>query len=609
MESKILPGFIKFAALFVLITGCAKISSPTGGPRDKLPPVVIKSVPVNKSVNYRNQSIVITFDEYVVLDNINDKFMVSPPMKKKPRVFIRGKNVNVEFDDKLKDSTTYTFYFQDAIRDLNEGNILENYQFVFSTGAVIDSLSVTGNVYNAFNLEAPESTLALLYRELADSAVVKHLPDYITKVNPDGYFRIDNVRAGTYKLYALKDADNSKNYNLNSEEFAFMNDSVVISTGKNYIPVVKDTSTIKKIVAKALKTAPLKGKVKVPEPVTLTGEYPLILFAAQKKAHYLTSSNRSQKYQMIYTLSLPPDSMKFDFLIPGSGEDKYLLERSRNNDTLKVWLTDSLLYSQPQISTIVTFPFTDTLGILGYKKDTIMMRFLAPRAPRVARVKKPAFTFDSNIKSGSLKPGQPIYFTSQTPFRQPDTSRIRIYEVSDSSRKKITYSFFKDSTNLCRYFMKANIINGKKYLFIADWASFGNIYKENSDSIGLRFSEKDPQSYSKLEMVIHNYEGDRIIQLLDKDEKLVREEHMKKDGAVLFPLLENGFYRVRVIYDLNGDGKWTTGDFDLKRQPEPVSYYHSEIEIKTGWDIVGQDWDISVKNFKDPKLREKKKAK
>ena len=136
------------------------------------------------------------FDEYVVLDNINEKFMVSPPMKKKPRVFIKGKSVNVEFDEKLKDSTTYTFYFQDAIKDLNEGNILQNYQFVFSTGPVIDSLSVTGNVYNAFNLEVPEKTQVLMYRELADSAVVKHLPDYISRVDQTGYFRIDNVRAG-----------------------------------------------------------------------------------------------------------------------------------------------------------------------------------------------------------------------------------------------------------------------------------------------------------------------------------------------------------------------------------------------------------------------------
>ena len=103
------------------------------------------------------------------------------------------------------------------------------FQFVFSTGPVIDSLSVTGNVYNSYDLEVPEETLVIMFRELADSAVIKHLPDYISRVNQDGYFRIDNVRPGKYRLYALKDEDNSKNYNLIEEEFAFM-DSIVTYT-------------------------------------------------------------------------------------------------------------------------------------------------------------------------------------------------------------------------------------------------------------------------------------------------------------------------------------------------------------------------------------------
>lgn len=630
MNRRILSRFFLIAALFILIGACAKISSPSGGPRDKLPPVVIKSIPVNGAKNYMGKSLAITFNEYVVLDNINEKFMVSPPMKKKPKVFIKGKSVIAEFEEKLKDSTTYTFYFQDAIKDLNEGNILENFQFVFSTGPVIDSLSVTGNVYSSFNIEVPEKTLALLYRELADTNVIKQLPDYISRVDQDGYFRIDNVRAGKYRLYALKDVDNSKNYNLTEEEFAFMNSPVVITPEKSFIPVVKDT-TVKKTVSKVPEPAVIKKTVsKVPEPVVVNGEYQLILFAARKKDYYLTSSDRDLKYQMIYTLSLPPDSMRFEFLIPGTGDDAYLTERSRNKDTLKIWLKDSTLYSQPQITTIVKYPFTDTLGIQGYKEDTVLMRFLTPRAPRVAKVRKPVFIVEANISSGFLKPEQKIVLKSQTPFSDPDTSRIRLYEIIDANRKKIPYSLIKDSTNSCRYFLNAGLIPEKKYLYIADSASFGNIYNEFSDSTGIKFSVRDPElyskltldirdstgikfsvrdpdSYNKLTLDIRNYEGDRIIQLLDNTEKLVSEAYMKKDGKVVFPLLESGFYRVRVIYDLNGDGEWTTGDFESGRQPEPVSYYFQELEIKTGWNI-DNEWDIKALNFKDQKLREKKKT-
>ena len=214
MKKRKVECYITISTLFLLIGACAKIGNPVGGPRDRTPPVVLETIPEYGAKNFRGKSVSITFDEYVALDNINDKFMVSPPMKKKPKVIIRGKSVIVEFDEKLRDSTTYTFYFQDAIKDLNEGNILEDYQFVLSTGPVIDSLSVTGNVYNAFNLEVPEKTMVLLFRELADSFVVKHLPDYISRVDQKGYFRINNVKNGIYRLYALKDGDNSKNFNL-----------------------------------------------------------------------------------------------------------------------------------------------------------------------------------------------------------------------------------------------------------------------------------------------------------------------------------------------------------------------------------------------------------
>ena len=620
MYKRMINRLFLISALIIIISACAKISSPSGGPRDRLPPVVVKSDPVNGARNFRGNKLAIVFNEYVVLDNISEKFMVSPPMKKKPRVFIKGKGVDVEFDDKLKDSTTYTFYFQDAIKDLNEGNVLQNYQFVLSTGPVIDSLSVTGNIYKSFNLEVPEKTLVLMYRELADSAVVKHIPEYISRVDLNGYFRIDNVRPGTYRLYGLKDLDNSKNYNSLDEEFAFMDSTVVITPEKNFIPpppVVKDTTIIKKGINKKAAsvkdtTTVRKGINKEPEPVTLIGEYRLFQFAAQKKLHYLSKSNRDLKYQMLYILSLPPDSMKFEFYIPGVDNKAYFSEPSRNRDSLKIWLTDSSLYSKPQIETIVRYPYTDTLGTLGYKQDTILMRFLPPRAPKVIKIKRTVFTFESNILSGSLKPGQTIVFNSKTPFRQPDLSRIQLYELIQTTRQNVPFQLVKDSTNSCKYYLKTKLAEGKKYLFIADSASFGNIYNEYSDSIGVKFSIKDSELYSKLTLEVKNYKGDRIIQLLDKTEKLVAETYMKKDGKVVFPLLETGFYRVRVIYDLNGDGKWTTGNFTAGRQPEPVSYYPGEIEFKPGWELEFTDdkaWDIGVKNFKDPKLMEKKKGK
>ncbi|MBK8884006.1 MAG: Ig-like domain-containing protein [Bacteroidales bacterium] len=536
--------FLLMSILFVLIGACAKVSNPSGGPRDRTLPVVMETIPEYGSKNFKGKTITITFDEYVSLDNINDKFMVSPPVKKKPKVYVRGKNVIAQMEEDLRDSTTYTFYFQDAIKDLNEGNTIEDYQFVLSTGTVIDSLSVTGNVYNAFNLETPEKTMVLLYRELADSFVVKHLPDYISRVDQKGYFRINNVKAGTYRLYALKDADNSKNYNFPEEEFAFMNTPVEITEEKNFMPVVKDTVTVKKVIPKV---KDVKGKKEpiIQDTIVPIGEYPLMLFAPLKTNHYLNSSGRPLKYQLTYTLSLPPDSMDFTLKIPGSREESYFIEKNREKDTIKVWLTDSTLYTQTQLVTIVTYPFTDTLGLLGYKEDTIKMRFLTPRPSRGTKVKKAAFTYENNIKGNILKPGQQIVFTSGTPFREPDTTKIKLYQVSDSVRVKVGYSLVKDSTNSSRYFLNSDLIQDKKYLFVADSAAFGNIYNDYADSTGINFSVKKEDSYSKLTITIKNSKGSCIIQLLNSQEKIVSEATVNTDTKISFPLLDAGITDLR----------------------------------------------------------------
>ena len=590
-----LPGFLTLAfAAYALISSCAKVSSPSGGPRDREPPVVVRSNPPNGSVNFRGKKIEITFNEYVVLDRINEKFMVSPPMAERPRISIRKKNVVIDYQEELRDTTTYTFYFQDAIRDLNENNAINNFQFVFSTGPVIDSLSVTGQVYNALDLEVPENTLLLLYKQLEDSSVMKQVPDYITRLEPGGSFRIDNVRGGVYRLYAVQDMDNSKNFNLPDEKFAFYEIPVEITPEKNH--------TAPKLELPTNQTEEEKESM-----TTLSdGEYTMILFGHENKKRFLTSSARRLPYQLSYTLSLPPDSMKFEFLIPDASEDNYLIEKSRNRDTITVWLTDSTLYNQPQIQTIVNYPFTDSAGIDTYRLDTLTLRFLQPKAAQTAPGRSP-LRVTAGISGGQLKPDQPLIFRSETPLEEPDTSKINLYELKDSGRETVAYYLSGDSMNLRRYILRADLKQGANYLFVARTMAFANIYGDYSDSNGIKFQVRTPESYGMLSLNVMNHEGNRIIQLLDRNEKLVTEVAMEKDGRVDFPLLERGFYRVRVIFDLNGDGKWTTGDFMTGRQPEPVSYYPDEIEVKVNWTIE-QDWDLEGKNIKNQQLRKRSGA-
>jgi len=590
MARSIFKQLLTLTVTSLLIGGCAKISSPSGGPRDIEPPVILKSTPENGARNFNGKRFAITFDEYVTLENINEKFMISPPLVMKPKVSLKGKIVVVEYEDDLRDSTTYTFNFQDAIKDLNEGNKIDNYQFVFSTGPVIDSLSVTGNIFKASDLNPPEATLAMLYIEHEDSAFAKRLPSYIAMADKNGYFRIDNVSAREYRLYALKDADNSKNFNLADEEIAFLDSTIRVTPEKNWLPVVTDT------------LMPKLKDTKAADTIVLEGDYRLYLFQHLKKLHYLTSSSRNLAYKLNYTLSLPPDTLGFHFSIPDAGPDSWFIERNRTNDSIQVWITDSALYKQQIITSVINYPFTDSAGITALKEDTIMMRFMTPRAPR-GKVKITPYKFTSNVTTGALKPGGQIVFLSQTPFRNPDTSKIRLYEVDGNNRVRIPYTLNRDSIYSYRMTLSGKLAMNKNYIFIADSASFGNIYGEQSDSTGIRFAVKNDEAYGKLVLNITNYEGNRIIQLLSfEGEKVIKEVKMEKDGKVEFPLLDKGAYRVRVIYDLDNDGKWTTGDFSIRRQPEPVSYMPVEVDIKENW-VRDYNWDLGEKNVKKLKIK------
>lgn len=603
-------GFLAFISS-VIAWSCAKQAAPQGGARDVTPPVVVNSYPAG-TTEFKSKNISITFNEYITLDKINEKFMVSPPMDKKPKIYLRGKELRIEFLEDLRDSTTYTLYFQDAVRDLNEGNPVPNFQYVFATGNVIDSLSITGNILLSGNLEPEKNVMVMLHSLLADTAPVKRLPDYITLADINGGFRIDNIKTGNYRLYALSDKNNNKRYDLEDELFAFYDTVLNINPVSNWFPQKTDSSSMKTEVKikEDLKMnekdiADLKKGLNIkPEIPEINGRYKLYLFTGPKKARYLTSSSRKLAYQLIYTLSLPPDTMKFDFKLADSENKNYFFETTNKKDTIVVWLLDSALYSKPQITTLVTYPFTDTTGQIINKLDTVEMRYLAPRPTRGKQKTKP-LNYSNNIPGYGIKPGQIIHFISITPLEIPDTSRIRLYETPAKNMIPVKYELLADTMNKRRYIMKTRLKEGGKYLLITDSGAFRNIFGEISDSSGTSILVREATTYGHLKFDIKNGDGNLIIQLLDDKEKLIAEKRLMNSGIVDFPLLEKGLYRARVIYDLNKDGIWTTGDFKTRIQPEAVSYYKEQIEMRVNFEETFE-WDVSFKNEKPKSLKAKK---
>ncbi|HCI55695.1 MAG TPA: Ig-like domain-containing domain [Bacteroidales bacterium] len=582
---------ILIVSVIIFTASCAKIVSPSGGPKDTEPPVIIKSIPPSGAVLFKGNTITITFNEYIVLDKLNEKFMISPPMEQKPNITVKGKTIKIEFRENLKDNTTYTLYFQDAIKDLNEGNPLVNYQFVFSTGSKLDSLSVTGNVLRSEDLNPAENVLVMLHSCLADTAPRKNLPDYVIIADPDGYFRIDNIKTGMYKLYGLVDNNNNKKYDLQDEMFAFSDSILNINPINNYISKLEDSL----LNVQQRDTAIKKIQRRI--------DNRLFLFKASINRYYLSSSSRNMPYQLTYALSLPPDSFSFD--LEGFEQNSYLVERNKERDTMTVWLLDSLIWSQPEIKTIIKYPFTDSSGKVISRTDTIIMRYFmqkqATRGKEKPRVYKPAV----NITGGIIKPNQKIIFTSPLPFANPDTSKIKLYQLQEEKRSPIPFLLYTDSISSLRYYLEAKLKDGVRYMLIADRGAFRTMYGDVSDSSGYVFSVRPTNEFGQLIVHVKNVPCKMVIKLLDNDEKLIDERKLSGNGTVDFPLLERGKYRLKAIYDLNGDNKWTTGNYDLKIQPEPVSYYLDEIDVKINW-IIEQDWDVGTMWVKSENLKKKK---
>jgi len=239
---------------FSIITtesGCASIVPPTGGPRDSLPPVILNMTPKDSALDFKSKKVVLNFNEFVKVDEVQKNLLVTPVPKINPLIDTKLKTVTINIKDTLEENTTYAFDFGNAIRDINEGNILRNFRYVFSTGKSLDSLQLSGKVIVAETGKADSTLIVILHKNLDDSAVIKDRPRYITRLDSTGNFMFKNLAPGTFAIYALEDEGGQRKYLSKDQLFAFA-DSPVISQSQNrdimlYAFIKKDTSKPKEI--------------------------------------------------------------------------------------------------------------------------------------------------------------------------------------------------------------------------------------------------------------------------------------------------------------------------------------------------------------------------
>jgi len=577
-------------SLFYLIfyTSCANIGSPSGGPKDSIPPVVVKTIPELRGTNFNGNDVRLTFDEYINPDEITEKLVISPPMKKKPMIKMKGKTLIIEFMEGLKKESTYSLDFKDAVADNNEKNPIESLRFAFSTGSSFDSLKVAGYVKNAITQEPVEKALVLLHRQKEYTAFVDSIPDYIGTTNKEGFFIIDNLAPGSYRLYALTDTDNSLTYNSNSELIAFA-DSLIIPSAK----YVARTDT----VIKGADTILVTGHVDfLPTP-----QY-LMMFEEVKFDQFLDSYKRTQgnKCDFYFSESLS-DSFKVNLLKPGPTKDWSYIESNLKRDSITVWLTDTVFSKTDSLKFELKYQVLDSLNQLVIKRDTVEMIYTAPKTPKVKRKKNelppvPTINLGNNINSAAHDIYQRIQIEAPEPLSSFDTTKVRLYSFEDTIKTQIPIIVKNDTNSVRKFFIEHHWEPNTNYLFQVDSAAAYNIYGYPSNKIDQKFRTQKEDYYGQIILTISGLSGPAIVQLLgnDKDEKVLQKIQILEDGEIKFPYLKPEKYKIKIILDSNKNGKWDTGFLAGGIQPEELVYYPKIIKVRSNFEYK-ETWEINYK--------------
>lgn len=580
--------FVVAAAL--LLAACASIGRPEGGPRDMTPPVMVSSTPAPGSVNVSNGRIDIVFDENITLDDPMNKIVVSPPQKKQAQISSNGRRVRITLRDTLRDSTTYTVDLADAVRDLNEGNILDGLAIDFSTGPSIDTLMISGIVFEGRTLEPAQGMIVGVYSTpVADTALTTLPMERITKTNALGRFTIRNLKPGSYRVFAINDLNHDFHWD-RSEDIAFLDRDISPST-----MAIEVTDTFTDAAGNdSLVTRPATRFL--PDDILLTW------FNENYKPLYLVKHERPDARRLTLEMSTRSDSLPQLTLLntvrAGARLDREaVLQSSPGLDSLTYWLRDTTLIGSDTLKIAARYLHTDTLDNITFTTDTLTF------ALRQAKKKKkrdeetdsvPKLEF-VNIGISSRQPQDlniPLLFETSAPTASIDSAGFRIEELVDSIWMPVAARIPSppDSLQPMRLLTEMTWKPKTKYRVTIDSLAVTDIYGNHNRPFVQEVSTHAIEDYAALFFNIGDLGPDSaIVELLTSD-KPVRLEPVR-NGVATFEYVTPGAYYARLFIDRNHNGRWDTGSVADTVQPEDVFYFSKKLNLKKNWDVE-QQWNI-----------------
>ena len=519
--------YIPIVFLFLLsFTDCAKKGRPSGGLRDTIAPVILRSAPENFTTNFKNNEIRITFDEFIKLKDISKELIISPPLKYAPIItpLSVSKVLKIKILDTLKDNTTYSFNFGNSIQDNNEGNLFPNYKYVFSTGSYIDSLTLKGTAIDALLPVTDFPTTVALYQvdqSYKDSLVFLEKPTYITTtINETNNFELSNLKQGTYQLIALKEQTRNYTFQPKTDKIGFYKDLITIPTDSLFeLRLFKEVPDFK----------PTRPK--------------------------LESSNR-----ISFGYEGKTDNYQITLLTQMEDDFQYQVLKQPGRDTLNFWFKpkvtkDSLVFV--------------TKNKLQIDTTTVRFRELYSDSLRLTAINDRLISLGDTLK---LKANTPLVAINSEKISVVTKDSLAIDFVAQINTKENAAQIVFDKQEEQLY--SITLRNGA----LTDYLS--NI----NDSVVYRQQVKPIADFASLNLTLDNAdEFPLLIELIDEKFKVVKQTYLEANAPVFFEHINPGKYFIRLIVDQNKNKIWDPGNFLDKLAPERVVYYPSIIELRANW--------------------------
>ncbi len=516
-----------FFLIILLLSSCASIVSPSGGEKDVTSPTLLKAIPKEFSKNVNVSEFTLIFDELIKIDEDKNQFIISPIIENEPKINIKKKKITILLKDTLQPNTTYSFNFGSSIKDTREGNALNNFNYVFSTGNELDSMKLAGNVIDVLSGNPIPKTKVLLYDNLSDSAIYNLKPLAYLNTGEDGSFEFQNLKNKTYRIIALLETDNNLKYNSGNEKIGFLSYDIILDSIKNGIVLnlFQERGTVLKLIEKKYSNSKLLLKFNNPVK-NLKLEYP--------------------------NLSIDSIGKSFDF--------------NTENDSVVVNFDEEIIDSLRVI-----------VSAEGMINDTVFLRIQNKKI-----IKKSSISFKSNLINGNLiKPNEPLILELSKAYETSNYELIKLIEDSTEiikyiiedigeERKKVQINYsWKEKTN---------------YTLIIDKGTFIN--KIENDSSLFKFRLANETDFGNLSIKLKKSDSlQYIVQLKNEKNVVLNQVVINSDTTLAFMTLAPGLYKLSTVKDENRNGIWDTGNYMKKRQPEEILYYKGEIKLRANWDL------------------------